>query len=90
MSRHSGLQRDILKLYKSFINIAKNKDKSNNNNNIKNLIEHEFKKNATNISKTNFQLIEHLLRQGNKQLKQLQNINIKNASTYELKKKNEK
>jgi hypothetical protein len=63
--RRSGLQTDVLTLYRKLLKEAAKK----NSKNLKDCIKSEFRRKAFSISRNDYQLIEHELRYGNKQLK---------------------
>lgn len=64
--RRSQLQREVLKLYRSFLVACKSKPKET-----KLIVQREFRKNAS-VQKTDTIMIDYLLRRGKKQLRTLQ------------------
>lgn len=66
--RRSGLQKEVLKLYRLFLVACKDKPQAT-----KEIVQQTFRDNASNIKITNTQYIEYLLRRGRKQLRVLQN-----------------
>lgn len=66
--RHSGLQKDVLKLYRDLHRAARKKDPFNVNN-FTSVVMQEFRVKAASVTKTDFKTIEHLLRYGYKQKK---------------------
>ena len=70
MGRHSGLQRDVLSLYRQLLRVARQKGGADSSTVA--YVESEFRRQAEEVSKRDFQLIEHSLRYGHKQLKLLQ------------------
>jgi Complex 1 protein (LYR family) len=67
-TRHSGLQKDVLKLYRDLYRAARKKDPLNINN-FTSVVMQEFRVKAASVTKTDFKTIEHLLRYGYKQKK---------------------
>ena len=67
-TRHSGLQKDVLKLYRDLHRAARKKDPLNVNN-FTSVVMQEFRIKAASVTKTDFKTIEHLLRYGYKQKK---------------------
>ena len=66
MIRRSQLQREVLKLYRGFLEACRGKPPET-----KQLVRQTFKKNAA-IKRTDTIMIEYLLRRGRKQLRMLQ------------------
>ena len=66
--RYSGLQQDVLSLYRSLLRSAKRKD-PNNQHNLVSFVKSEFRAKAHSVKKTDFRTIEHMLRHGVKQKK---------------------
>jgi hypothetical protein len=64
MSRHSGLQKDVLKLYRVLLRTAQTKDPR-----LVAVVAKEFRAKAVSVEKKDFNLIEHYLRFGYKQKK---------------------
>ncbi|OCU02418.1 hypothetical protein XELAEV_18008181mg [Xenopus laevis] len=75
MVRHSKLQKQILSLYRQFLQAGKEKP------GFVPRIRDEFQKNAK-IPKTDVMHIEYLLRRGQRQLQQLQDVNTKQLGTF--------
>ncbi|KAG8432717.1 hypothetical protein GDO86_017095 [Hymenochirus boettgeri] len=67
MVKHSRLQKQILSLYRQFLNAGKEKP------GFLPQIQNEFRKNAK-IPKTDVMHIEYLLRRGQRQLQQLKDV----------------
>lgn len=82
--RHSGLQREVLQLYKSMLLVAKQKDSFQGTNSMVSLVRHQFRQEASAVDRKNFLLIEHLVRKGQKQLKQMQQDNVRIAHRIQL------
>ena len=68
--RRSQIQRQVLSLYKNCLRSAENKP------GIKTMVRNEFKKQA-NVPKTDIMRIEHLVRNGQRKLKMIQDPNVK-------------
>lgn len=64
--RLSGLQRDVLSLYRKLIRVAKKKAPSTHS-----YVKEKFREDALALKKNDFRLIEHAIRHGEKQLKLL-------------------
>ncbi|KAE8636082.1 hypothetical protein XENTR_v10002834 [Xenopus tropicalis] len=75
MVRHSKLQKQILSLYRQFLQAGKEKP------GFVPRIRDEFRRNAK-IPKTDVMHIEHLLRRGQRQLQQLQDANTKQLGAF--------
>ena len=78
MSRLSGLQLDVLKLYRTLLKSALKKD----NKHLVNFVKNEFRDKALSISKTDFKMIEHSLRYGYKQKKLIEMPGFVFAKAY--------
>ncbi|XP_050377419.1 succinate dehydrogenase assembly factor 1, mitochondrial [Argentina anserina] len=68
--RLSGMQRQVLGLYRGFLRAARSKS-ARDRRKIESLVSSEFRSNAKNVDRKNFLYIEYLLRRGQKQLDQL-------------------
>lgn len=64
----SGLQKDVLSLYRQFLKIARLQQFPNVRVSLKELVKKEFKVKAQEINERNIQAIEHELRIGRKKL----------------------
>ncbi|XP_026656496.1 succinate dehydrogenase assembly factor 1A, mitochondrial isoform X2 [Phoenix dactylifera] len=69
-SKLSGMQKQVLGLYRSFLRVARLKTPEERCR-IESKISDEFRHNAKNVDRKNFLYIEYLLRRGKKQLEQL-------------------
>lgn len=78
MAKLSGLQKQVLSLYRAFLRAARSKSPEDRRQ-IESIVAAEFRRNAKQIDRKNFIHIEYLLRRGNKQLDQL-----KSAATVRL------
>ncbi|XP_022141880.1 succinate dehydrogenase assembly factor 1, mitochondrial [Momordica charantia] len=82
----SGLQKQVLSLYRGFLRAARSKS-AEDRRQMESLVAAEFRRNADQIDPKNFIYIEYLLRRGNKQLDQLKSpatvrlssMNVSNA-----------
>ncbi|CDP00907.1 unnamed protein product [Coffea canephora] len=70
--RLSGMQKQVLALYRGFLRAAHSKSPEERHK-IESFVSSEFRRNAKQIDRKNFQYIEYLLRLGKKQLEQLKN-----------------
>ncbi|KAN0024171.1 hypothetical protein ACTFIV_008571 [Dictyostelium citrinum] len=77
--RHSGLQKAVLSLYRSFIRASNKKDRDNasisndnSSSSVSNYIKSQFRLKATTIQKRDINKIESLLVKGKRQLEQIQ------------------
>ncbi|XP_032632101.1 succinate dehydrogenase assembly factor 1, mitochondrial [Chelonoidis abingdonii] len=75
MARHSKLQKQVLSLYRQFLRASKEKP------GFLPRIQAEFRKNAS-IPRMDVMHIEYLLRRGQRQLKQLRDVNTKQMGTF--------
>ena len=81
MSRLSGLQVDVLILYRSLLRTAKSKDPMGVSG-LQGFVKQKFRENATSVSRNEFKLIEHLLRHGYKQKKQMEMPGFSTAGSF--------
>jgi len=82
MSRHSKIPLQILSLYRSFLRVAKHKPGAME------YVRHEFRQNAA-IPKTDSVRIEHLLRRGERQIKDFSNPSITSVGVFQSDSKDE-
>lgn len=66
----SGMQKQVLALYRGFFRVARFKAPEERRN-IESIVSAEFRKNSMSVDRKNFLYIEYLLRRGRKQLDQL-------------------
>ncbi|KAL3641494.1 hypothetical protein CASFOL_016462 [Castilleja foliolosa] len=66
----SGMQKQVLALYRDFLRAARIKSPEERHR-IESIVSTEFRNNSKQVDRKNFLLIEHLLRRGKKQLDQL-------------------
>lgn len=80
MARLSGMQKQVLGLYRSLLRAARSKP-AESRRDIELFVGSEFRKNAKTIDKKSFQTIEYLLRRGQKQLEMLKSADV-NGVTF--------
>lgn len=68
--RLSGMQKQVLALYRGFLRAARSKSNEERRE-IQLIVSSEFRRNSKEIDRKNFQYIEYLIRRGRKQLDQL-------------------
>ena len=78
--RHSKIQKQILSLYKEFLQASKNSP------GLSDYIKNQFRKNAT-LPRQNFIQIEQLYRRGQRQLEMLKREDVQGASVFSSKNK---
>lgn len=88
--RLSGMQRQVLSLYRGFLRVARSKSPEDRSK-IESLVSAEFRKNSKLVDRKNFLYIEYLLRRGKKQLDQLKSpdtvsLSSRNVNTFESEK----
>ncbi|XP_062196690.1 succinate dehydrogenase assembly factor 1, mitochondrial [Phragmites australis] len=83
--RLSGIQRQVLALYRGFLRTARLRAPEEGRR-IESVVSAEFRENARNVDHKNFVYIEYLLRRGKRQLDQLKNPDITGLSTLEVNK----
>ncbi|KAJ7280482.1 hypothetical protein O6H91_19G038400 [Diphasiastrum complanatum] len=84
VQRLSGLQRQVLSLYRSLLRAARLKSPEARVN-IEAIVSSEFRKQASSVDKKDFVRIEHLLRKGTKQLEMLNNSSTDAICIVQLK-----
>ncbi|GAA0187024.1 hypothetical protein LIER_34312 [Lithospermum erythrorhizon] len=70
VSRLSGMQKQVLALYRGFLRAARSKPPEERSQ-IEKIVSAEFRQNAKQVDRKSFLYIEYLLRRGKKQLDQL-------------------
>ncbi|KAM1861923.1 hypothetical protein TB2_002313 [Malus domestica] len=73
--RLSGMQKQVLSLYRGFLRAARTKS-AEDRQRIESLVSIEFRRNAKEVDRKNFLYVEYLLRRGKKQLDQLRSPDI--------------
>ncbi|CAL4940860.1 unnamed protein product [Urochloa decumbens] len=76
----SGIQKQVLALYRGFLRSARQKAPEERCR-IESVVSAEFRDNARNVDRRNFVYIEYLLRRGKRQLEQLKNPDITGLAT---------
>ncbi|KAH7659994.1 succinate dehydrogenase assembly factor 1 protein [Dioscorea alata] len=82
-SKLSGMQKQVLGLYRDFLRAARKKPPEERNR-IQSIISSEFHEKAKNVDRKNFLYIEYLMRRGKKQLEQLNNPETVSLSTFKF------
>ncbi|KAK6510997.1 hypothetical protein TWF506_010083 [Arthrobotrys conoides] len=80
MSRHTGLQREVLSLYRSCLRAVYHKP-IDSRTHFKSFVTQEFRKYATEVERKDFDTVEFLLRKGKRQLEVYGDPNIKRMTT---------
>lgn len=88
LSKLSGMQKQVLGLYRSFLRVARLKTPEERRR-IESTISNQFRLNAKNVDRKNFLYIEYLLRQGKKQLEQLKSPDTVGLYTFKVSKKHQ-
>ncbi|KAH6775185.1 LYR family of Fe/S cluster biogenesis protein [Perilla frutescens var. hirtella] len=68
--RLSGMQKQVLALYRGFLRAARTKSPEERSR-IEAIVSQEFRRNSSEVNRKNFLYIEYLVRRGKKQLDQL-------------------
>lgn len=76
--RHSGLQKEVIYLYRTLIRSARKK----NDPSFSQYVKSKFRSDAESVSKKDFLFIEHYIRHGNKQLALIERPGFSTASYY--------
>ncbi|KAH1032185.1 hypothetical protein J1N35_044359 [Gossypium stocksii] len=85
----SGMQRQVLSLYRGFLRAARLKP-TEDRRQIESIVSAEFRRNSKQVDRKNFLYIEYLLRRGKKQLDQLKSpdtIGLSSCNVSSSKKK---
>ncbi|EAL62717.1 hypothetical protein DDB_G0289475 [Dictyostelium discoideum AX4] len=85
--RHSGLQKAVLSLYRSFLRVSNKKEMDNPSSSISNYIKTQFRLKATTIQKRDINKIESLLVKGKRQLEQIQDPEFSGFAVFTPKSK---
>ncbi|KAJ2083912.1 hypothetical protein H4R24_000442 [Coemansia sp. RSA 988] len=81
--RLSGLQKDVLRLYRDCLRAIRNKPEASRPR-FHAFARREFDKNISAVSRTDVGAIEHLLRVGRRRLEQYMSPNIHDISSVEM------
>ncbi|XP_058107265.1 succinate dehydrogenase assembly factor 1, mitochondrial [Magnolia sinica] len=79
----SGMQKQVLALYRGFLRAARTKAPEERRN-IESVVSTEFRRNSESVDRKNFIYIEYLLRRGKKQLDQLKSPDTVRLSTLKV------
>ena len=79
----SGMQKQVLSLYREFLRAARSKP-TEDRRQIESIVSAEFRHNSKQIDRKNFLYIEYLLRRGKKQLDQLKNPDTMGLSSFNV------
>lgn len=86
--RLSGIQKQVLSLYRSFLRAARSKP-TEDRQQIELIVSAEFRRNSKEVDRKNFIYIEYLIRRGKKQLEQLKSpatVKLSNVSSSQTNK----
>lgn len=81
--RLSGMQKQVLSLYRGFLRAARSKSEEERRK-IESIVSEEFRRNSKQVDRKNFLYIEYLLRRGKKQLDQLRNPGTTGLSSLQV------
>jgi len=84
--RLSGMQKQVLGLYRGFLRAARLKAPEERQR-IESVISLEFRQNAKNVDRKNFLYIEYLIRRGKKQLELLKSADTVGLATVKVSKR---
>ncbi|KAK9094877.1 hypothetical protein Scep_026346 [Stephania cephalantha] len=79
----TGLQRQVLGLYRGFLRAARAKAPEDRSR-MEAIVAAEFRRNAAAVERKNFMYIEYLLRRGARQLEQIKSADTVALSTFSL------
>nr|CCA23842.1 conserved hypothetical protein [Albugo laibachii Nc14] len=81
----SGLQKQVLKLYKSLLSAAKQKDQGGEDRrgSTYSYVRERFRENAESVDRSDFAKIEYLLRKGERDLKMVDRIKSANITSVQ-------
>ncbi|KAM6559745.1 hypothetical protein CsatA_028984 [Cannabis sativa] len=82
--RLSGMQKQVLSLYRGFLRAARSKS-AEDRHKIESFVSAEFRNNAKEVDRKNFVYIEYLLHRGKKQLDQLKSRDTVGLSSFNVK-----
>ncbi|KAK0464314.1 uncharacterized protein EV420DRAFT_1036615 [Desarmillaria tabescens] len=78
MARRSGFQREVLSLYRRALRMVQTKPPSTRAKFLL-FVRYNFHQNATNVSPRQVSVIEHLMRQGRKQIEMYEDPSVKDC-----------
>ncbi|XP_062098681.1 succinate dehydrogenase assembly factor 1, mitochondrial [Humulus lupulus] len=81
--RLSGMQKQVLSLYREFLRAARSKS-AEDRCKIESIVSTEFHNNAKQVDRKNYIYIEYLLRRGKKQLDQLKSPATVGLSSFDV------
>mmetsp|Transcript_491 Transcript_491/g.1201 ORF Transcript_491/g.1201 Transcript_491/m.1201 type:complete len:89 (+) Transcript_491:141-407(+) len=82
--RHSGLQKDVLKLYRKALKVARSKDTPGSRKNFE-TVKNKFREDAMDVDRKDFRTIEFLLRRGTLRIEEFASENVARVSTFKIK-----
>mmetsp|Transcript_8718 Transcript_8718/g.11011 ORF Transcript_8718/g.11011 Transcript_8718/m.11011 type:complete len:84 (+) Transcript_8718:222-473(+) len=83
MVRHSGIQKKVLSLYKKALRVAISKEPELRQQNLE-FVRAQFRKHV-DLQRKDYRTIEHLVRQGEKQIKLMSMPGVKGVSSFKPK-----
>lgn len=83
VQRLSGMQKQVLSLYRGFLRAARSKSEEERRN-MESIVSQEFRRNSKEVDRKNFLYIEYLLRRGTRQLDQLKNPGTTGLSSLQV------
>lgn len=81
--RLSGMQKQVLSLYRGFLRAARSKS-AEDRLKIESIVSAEFRRNSKQVDRKNFLYVEYLLRLGKKQLNQLKSPDTIGLSSLDI------
>ncbi|CAN1216043.1 Succinate dehydrogenase assembly factor 1A, mitochondrial [Linum perenne] len=82
-SRLSGMQKQVLSMYRGFLRAARLKS-ADERRQIETIVSAEFRRNSEQVDRKNFIYIEYLLNRGKKQLDQLKSPGVVGLSSFNV------
>ncbi|XP_050238687.1 uncharacterized protein LOC126688134 [Mercurialis annua] len=83
VAKLSGMQKQVLSLYRSFLRAARSKSPEGRRE-IESVVSTEFRRHSKEVDRKNFLQIEYLIRRGRKQLDQLKTPATLGLSSFNL------
>ncbi|GBG34911.1 Succinate dehydrogenase assembly factor 1, mitochondrial [Hondaea fermentalgiana] len=84
MLRHSGLQKDVLNLYRKALRVARKKDGPSSFKNFE-TVKTKFRSDAADVDRKDFRTIEFMLRQGTRRIEELESADVARVSVFKIK-----